>query len=112
MALPTLYGPYSLTNPGVDGSVTNTSAGVYALGVERNGTFYISRVGRSDIDLGGRLKQQVGTYPQFKAAYCSNSYEAFVFECELFHEYGGANNPMHPDRAKGQNWTCPRCTTF
>jgi hypothetical protein len=112
MASPALSGPYPLTNAGVDRNVTRKAPGVYALGETRNNTFYISYVGRSDDDVAGRLKQHIGKYPEFKFAYATSPKDAFEKECELYHDYGGQNNPNHPARPAGSGWKCPRCKIF
>lgn len=113
MALPNLTGPYYLTTDGVNKSVTRTSAGVYALGKLSDGVFYIGYVGRSDDDVNKRLLDHVKlSDPQFKIAYCSSAQAAFLAECELWHEYGGSRNPIHPARPAGTNYKCPRCTKF
>ena len=108
MAVPQLEGPFPLTKAGIDQAVTKTSPGAYALGNTTNNTFYISRVGRSDDDLNRRLHDYEGDYPQFKALYYNTAQGAFYAECELWHAYGGTNNPLHPARPKGQNWQCPK----
>jgi len=113
VAVPTLSGPFALTKSGIDSAVTQSSAGVYALGRTSGNTYYISRVGRSDVNLNGRLHDYEGQYAQFKAAYSSSPYQAFLGECELWHEYGNTtSNPLHPDRPKDANWKCPRCKVF
>jgi hypothetical protein len=112
MAAPSLSGPFTLDKNGINNAVTQTSAGVYALGYTGGSTFYIQRVGRSDDDLNRRLHDYEGQYQQFKAAYCSGSLVAFNAECELWHDFAGSNNPLHPARPAGKDWKCPRCTTF
>lgn len=112
MASPSMSGPFALTKDGIDNAVTQTSAGVYALGYTSGNTYYIQRVGRSDDDLNRRLHDYEGQYTQFKAAYCSSSLAAFNAECELWHDYAGDNNPLHPARPAGKDWKCPRCKTF
>jgi hypothetical protein len=53
--------------------VTRTSAGVYVLGSpHQNGGVTVGYVGRSDVDLAGRLKQHVGRYTHFVYAYCGS----------------------------------------
>jgi hypothetical protein len=107
LATPTLSGPFPLTKIGIDSTVTKTSPGVYALGKTVGNTFYISRVGRSDANLNKRLHDYEGQYAQFKALYYDSPRAAFQAECQLWHAYGGNNNPLHPDRPQGTNWTCP-----
>ena len=113
MASPYLYGPYSLTTKGVDENVPVKSAGVYALGKTKDKIFYISRTGRSDDDVNGRLKQHVGNYSEFEFTYASCSKDAFEKECELYHYYSGApGNIIHPARPANTNAKCPRCKIF
>jgi len=112
MASPTLSGPYALSKDGINNAVKSTSAGVYALGYTSGNTFYVQRVGRSDDDVNDRLHDYEGQYVQFKFAYCSSSFAAFSAECELWHDFGGDNNPLHPARPAGQTWKCPRCKNF
>jgi hypothetical protein len=112
MASPSLYGPYSLNKSGIDNAVKSTSAGVYALGYSSGNTYYIQRVGRSDDNVNRRLHDYENQYSEFKFTYCSSSYSAFCAECELWHDYAGDNNPLHPARPVGQSWKCPRCKNF
>jgi hypothetical protein len=113
VAVPSLSGPFNLTKDGINSAVPNTSAGVYALGYVQGNTFYIQRVGRSDVNLNKRIHDYEGQYKQFKAAYSTSPYQAFLGECELWHEYGNStNNPLHPDRPAGTDWKCPRCKNF
>jgi DNA-binding NarL/FixJ family response regulator len=73
---PELNGPYTLTNTRVDSVVTQTSAGVYALGKTTGTSFGVSYVGRSDSDLNHALKARVGSYPQFKYGYLGSQRSA------------------------------------
>ncbi len=107
-------GPWSLTNEGIDRAVTETSPGAYALGrTGDSGTFLIGYVGRADDDLNGRLKRHVGNYNQFKAAYYPSAKDAFEKECQLYHDFGGAegklDNEIHPAKPQGMNHKCPVC---
>lgn len=116
MASTGLEGAFALSAKAVDAAVTQTSAGAYALGNTKDGTFYISYVGRSDSDLNARLKQWVGKYPQFKASYFGSPKAAFEKECHLWHDFGGPegrlDNTIHPDRPANSGWGCPRCRIF
>lgn len=114
MASSGLRGPYTLSSTGVDGAVTRTAPGAYALGAIRENTFYISYVGRSDGDVGGRLKQHVGHYRQFKFDFFASPKAAFEKECNLFHDFGATSldNKVHPARPQGSGWKCPRCSVF
>lgn len=109
-----LSGPFTFTPATVDAKVTKKSPGVYALGYTLNNVFQIQRVGRSDTDLNARLKsaEYAGKYSQFKALYYSTADAAFHAECELWHSFGGTNNPLHPARPTGKNHKCNHCRVF
>jgi len=114
MASSGLRGPFSLTTVGVDSAVTVVSPGAYALGY--TGTdrkFYIQYVGRSDEDVGRRLKDWVPTdYAQFKFGYFPSAKSAFEKECNLYHDFTPKGNSVHPARPNYANWKCPRCSIF
>lgn len=115
MASSGLNGPYPLTNAGVEGAVKSVSPGAYALGSTNSsgGSFMIDYVGRSDDDVGARLKQHVPErYPQFKFGYFSSAKAAFEKECHLYHDFNPPDNKVHPARPRNTNWTCPRCRIF
>jgi len=115
VAVPFLSGPYALTTPVVDIAVAYTSPGAYVLGyVGNDNVFYVQRTGRSDTDVNSRLKspEYIGHYRQFKFTYAKDDATAFAMECELWHAYGAANNPLHPARPKGKDWKCPCCKNF
>ena len=66
MATVNMLGSYALTVAGVDAAVTAKSAGAYALGHAKEGdssTFIVKYAGRSDDDVGGRLKRWVENSP-------------------------------------------------
>jgi hypothetical protein len=109
-----LGGPYSLTTTGIDGAVQSISAGAYALGkMNDSGIFVIHRVGRSDTDVGKRLKDYVKDwYPEFLFGYLNSAKAAFEKECHLYHDFSPPDNFVHPDRPDGSNWKCPRCTIY
>ena len=109
-----LSGPFTFNQPTIDSIVNKKSPGVYALGYTQNGTFMIQRVGRSDYDLNARLKsdEYKGKYREFKGWYYPTADDAFHAECELFHAYGGSNNPNHPARPFGKNHKCNHCKLF
>ena len=115
MASSGLKGPHTLSADGVDRAVTKTSAGAYALGcVDTQNTFAISYVGRSDNDIGKRLKDHIGKYKQFKFDYFGSPKAAFEKECNLYHDFGetALDNNIHPARPADSDWKCPRCKTF
>ena len=108
-----LAGPYRLTFEGVECAVTRRSAGVFALGhAAPDGRFHVHHVGRSDQDLRVRLRDQIGSASQFKYEYHPTSRAAFERECELFHELQPPGTRIHPDRAAGTTWECPRCRIY
>ena len=109
-----LSGPFAFNQATIDHVVNQKSAGVYALGYTLNNVFQIQRVGRSDTDLNARLKsdEYKGKYHQFNAWYYPNADAAFHAECELFHAFGGTNNPNHPARPFGKNHKCNHCRLF
>ena len=108
-----LTGPYPLDAATVDRIVTKTSPGAYALGRTDSTTYYISYVGRSDVDVNARLKQHAGKYAQFTFGYYATALAAFEKECHLFHDFSpGLDNDAHPARPQGSNARCPRCAIF
>lgn len=113
MASLSMNGPYNLTGTEIDQAVTKTSPGNYGLGrVNKEGTFLVSRVGRSDYDVNGRLHDHPGDYEKFKFSYASSAKAAFEKECENYHDFDPPGNKMHPDRPDGTSWKCPRCRHF
>jgi hypothetical protein len=113
MALFVLTGPHALTKKTIDEVVTETSAGVYALGFnDTTNTFFIDYVGRSDNDVNNRLHEWEGKYEQFKFDYFPSAKAAFEKECKLFHDFEPPGNTTHPDRPEDTNWICPRCRIF
>lgn len=111
-----MQGPFDLDNTNIDAKITTTSAGNYALGIEKNGTFFVSYVGRSDTDVNVRLKTWVGgKYLKFKFSYATSPKAAFEKECKNFHDFGGTeklDNDIHPDRPDNSEWKCPACDVF
>lgn len=112
MASPNLSGVFALTKDQIDKVVTSTSPGVYVLDSTSFGDFKNCYVGRSDVDLNGRLQSWIGVYKFCKAAYCSSAKAAFEAECELYHDLNPPDNAIHPARPSGSSWKCPRCPIF
>ncbi len=115
MASLEMNGPYTLDVKTIDEKITKTSPGNYALGSKsERGTFLVGYVGRSDSDLGARLKSWVGetTKPLFRFSYSSSAKTAFEKECNNYHDFDPPKNDVHPDRPINTNWTCPRCDVF
>ncbi len=112
MASPRLYGPFQLTEPGINAHVQSESPGVYALGYQRKTLFIVSYVGRDDADLRTGLRKHLAApYEQFKFGYAVSARDAFLKECELYHDYVGLDNKRHPSPPKGTDVTCARCKT-
>lgn len=110
MASPKLYGPFQLTEPGIDAHVQSASPGVYVLGYQRKTLFIVSYVGRDDADLRTGLRRHLGApYQQFKFTYALSAGDAFLKECELYHDYVGLDNKRHPSPPKGTDVICARC---
>lgn len=110
-----LNGPYDLTTQSIDRVITRTSPGVYVL--ERStsvDSFVVDYVGRSDDDVSGRLKKWIGKrgYKRFKFGYHESPKAAFEKECNIYHDFGGLDNEIHPQRPENANWQCPRCRVF
>jgi hypothetical protein len=113
MASPTLYGPFPLNAAAVDDHVRYASPGVFALGNATGAAFRIAYIGRSENNLGERIKQHVAEpEPEFKFTYAADAKTAFEYECELFHEHRPPGNPNHPARPFNSGWKCPKCKNF
>lgn len=106
---------YDLTNEKINEIITKKSAGNYAYGNIKDNTFMVSYIGRSDIDLNGRIKHGIGQYNKFKFSYASSPKNAFEKECKNYHDFGETNikdNEKHPQRPDNTNWKCPNCDVF
>jgi hypothetical protein len=109
-----MSGPFALTDAEIERAVSKSAPGAYTLGslTNNNRTVLVGYAGRADVDLAARLKDHVGKYAAFTAAYASSPLQAFLMECELFHEYKPTDNRIHPARPKNSDWKCPRCNNF
>ncbi len=113
MAKTGLAGPYPLSFDAINTVVEQQCAGAYALGyIDQNGRFCINHVGRSDSDVGAKLRDHIGSDMLFKFGYFPSAREAFEKECRLFHDFNPPGNRVHPARPHGTNWECPRCRIF
>ncbi len=101
----------ALRNEKIDAIVTQNRSGAYALDKSATGGFQVSYVGRADDDVNKRLKDWVGKYKFFEFDYATSPKDAYEKECELWHDFGGADgkldNKIHPDCPEGTNWKCP-----
>lgn len=110
---PDLRGIFPLTKRGIDESVTEVSPGAFALGHRTApDAMSVDYVGRGDADVGERLREYVGAYPDFEFDYCATTAAAFEKQCELYHDFQPPDNRVHPDRPKGSGLKCPRCPIF
>lgn len=112
-----MKGSFVLSSAEIDKRVTQAKCGNYALGyVNDEETFIVQYVGRSDENLGSRLKAWVDKgFSKFKYSYATSPKAAFEKECNNFHDFGGTDklqNKVHPDRPNGSNWKCARCDIF
>ncbi len=110
-----MKGPYKLDTETINEKVTRKSAGNYALGKKNEkGLFTVGYVGRSDSDVGARLKQWISKTrrPLFKFCYATSPKAAFEKECNNHHDFKPPGNDSHPARPKGTSWRCPRCNIF
>ena len=105
-----LRGPFVLTDNVIDQEVEQQAPGAFLLDDSADGPgFRVVYVGRSDMDVNNQLHLHVGMYKRFKFEYCPSPQAAFERECRLFHDFEPHDNPIHPSRPRGSNWTCPRC---
>lgn len=107
-----LHGPHGLTTATIDTVVKGVGPGAYALGRNTSTGFYVDYVGRSDTDLNDRLKDWVTSkYTDFMYGFLPSAKDAFLKECQLYHDFGGGtqnlDNDVHPARPQGTNLTCP-----
>jgi hypothetical protein len=103
----------SLTTASIDANITRKNPGVYVLGPsDPRGGVTVNYVGRSDTDLAARLKTHVGKYTHFVFATATSASDAFVKECEMYHEWSPTANEAHPARPENSLTKCPRCRTF
>jgi len=100
-----LTGPYPINE--IDLHVSQTGSGVYVLSKDGKTAAY---VGRSDTDVGSRIKQSLSErngYSYFWFEYTPSSRDAFLKECEHYHKYNPPHNSNHPAAPFGTNWKCP-----
>jgi hypothetical protein len=113
MAQNGLLGPFALTDRVIDEEVGQNRPGAYVLEDSSDlVNFHVVYVGRSDTNVNNQLHVHVGSYKRFRYQYCSSGQAAFEKECDLYHDFEPRDNPIHPKRPGGTNWTCPRCGLF
>lgn len=107
-----MRGPYRLTEDEVSTRVETSKMGYYVL-LSRSEV--VRYVGRSDDDVRARLLDHAyaGKYYYFKFDYETSQKANFEHECNLYHDhYDTLDNKIHPDRPKGKDWQCPKCSIF
>lgn len=106
-----MSGPYALGERAVRWHTRRRSPGVYKLMMTPDGP--VRYVGRSDANVRSRLLQHVsdGEYRFFWVVHESNSVDAFLRECRLWHRHVHTidNDQVHPARPRGCGDECPRC---
>jgi len=105
-----LDGPHSLDHETIDKVVSKVARGVFVIGnTGRDGKFYIDRVGRSDTGLRQALYDCIGTDSQFKFQLFLNPADAYVLECDIFHDFRPPMTIRHPESPIGRGLRCRRC---
>lgn len=110
-----MKGPYSLTEVQI-GSNVLVQAGSYVLVNINNKAIY---VGRADADLSNRVKDHLpqnevnicikrGGVTAFYFGHTQSSKDAYILECDWYHEYRPTCNAAHPAKSS-INWFCPIC---
>ncbi len=103
-----MNGPYPVRE--VYERVQPGSIGAYILSSDGSRAKY---VGRSDSDLRGRIAKSAdeGRYKYFWMSYESSPGDAYLRECQWWHQYNPPDNAVHPAVPAGALWRCPvqRC---
>jgi hypothetical protein len=91
-----------------------SAPGVYALSRDGRTVHYI---GRSDTDLSSRVLSSAsegGGYRYYWALKAPNATQAYRWECDLFHQYTGLDNRIHPDAPAFSGLAChhPGCSSM
>jgi hypothetical protein len=107
-----MIGPLKLNSENVDKLIKAHSPGNFALGYIEGKAFIVKYIGRSDFDLNQKLKDCIGKYSHFKWSYASSPKEAFIKECQNYHDFGGydeLDNDTHPVKPGGAYIMCEYC---
>ena len=110
-----MEGPFSFDIKTIDEKVTRVSAGNFVLGRKnKNGNFLFNHMGRALTDLNSKLKSWVDKTdnPLFKFRYSITARDAFVIECENYHDFVKSKKNKHPRRPVSTDWECPRCNFY
>jgi hypothetical protein len=109
MTAPALKEWHALSAKTIERTITHKSASVYLLSSVEDGVAGVRLHGRSDGDVGARLKRYVGLYSQFAFAYASSPKNAYEMECKIYHSITPPGNGKHPKRTADAEWICPVC---
>ena len=107
-----MNGPFVLSSESINEHVSSKSPGAYVLSRSQgsNGKWIAHYIGRSDVDVAGRLRtwaQAQTSYRRFWFDYSPSARGAFLLECQWWHQYAPSDNERHPDVPAGTDWKCP-----
>ena len=114
MANLNMQGPFPFNSESINKNITKSSPGNYALGTANDqGLLSIKYIGRADKDVNERLHDWIGVknHPQFKFSYAKSAKDAYLKECQNWHDFKPTENSIHPDKPDGTDWKCPTCDT-
>ena len=104
-----MEGPYELAKDEINFWV-KSKCGNFVLGNMVARRFRPRFVGRADANLKETLMRLVGSgYKKFTFRYAVTPRDAFVNECQIFHEFGGItklDNQLHPESPVGTHYEC------
>lgn len=109
----TWYGPYDLTQKGIDSNVNPQPLGNYCLSLTpTNSSPTIDYVGRAhDRPVHDRLidhlSDELSDCKSFWVMYKRTAEETYVQECNDYHQYTHQLNKNHPARLPGSTLGCP-----
>lgn len=106
-----LSGVLPYTVAAIEDAVKKVAAGAYVLDPPdpREGVA-VGFVGRSDTDLAEGLQRHVKAgYRRFAFTYTATAMDAYKKECQMWHEWKPAANPVHPVRPNGTDARCLIC---
>jgi hypothetical protein len=110
MAMPDMIGPLPLTRAAIDEEFRVKLAGAYVIGSRTpEQVMKVPYVGRSDDDLGGRLRTHVGNYDAFAYVIADSPQQAYELQCQIYHELMPSRNTQHPYKPTGVKCACPVC---
>lgn len=113
MATLDMNGPFDFTASAVDAKIDDNRIGNYALGTaDKQGNLRVGYLGRSDSDIKSEIKSYLGKkrYPHFKFSYASSAEEAYLKECQNYHDFEmERRGQIHPAKPSDLSIICPVC---